>query len=279
MWFLQRDVLRHNVNAVVTALNGASDPATVRHEFLKRVRRLQEVPANVSPDTILFEWDNSEIVRFLQFHKLISEEESREDRHVVPVTDRERSLGVVRAGFAYVREHRPDIFDMIHELIGTISIFRLDEQDGGSVSSAIGYIYLSPKAHWTVAYCGEMLVHEFVHNSLFLIDMIEGLFPNLSNLALPVAAVTSVLRGQRRPYDKAFHSACVAATLIQFHSHAGNHERAAALYGPLVKTVDELFEVDRKCASEGVEIISDRVRFINEQLHAFVEQSARQFSA
>jgi len=121
MWFLQRDVLRHNINAVVTALNGASDPATVRHEFLKTVRRLQEVPAHISPDTTLFEWDNSEMVRFLHFHKLISKEETREDRHVVPVTDRERSLGVVRAGFAYVREHCPDIFSMIHELARSAS--------------------------------------------------------------------------------------------------------------------------------------------------------------
>ena len=62
----------------------------------------------------------------------------------------------------------------------------------------------------------EAQYHEFIHNSLFLDDLVNSIFPDTKVITTEDALVTSTIPKIKRPLDRSFHSAGVAIGLMHF---------------------------------------------------------------
>lgn len=272
--FLDVDFVAVTMQEVVEIYGG--DPTTWRSSFFDIVKGLQKLPFHRSPikDRVhQIEWNNEKLTEFLEKYKVLSKKEIDGKRHVIASrTQRTKLVREYEKALDRLVEVDDHFFRLVSTTVQTIGIFDLEEQDGGSVSSAIGFFYLSPKPSWTTDYFAEVMVHETIHNSLFLFDMVYNLFPDLQALLLPEAHVTSAIRCEKRPFDKSFHAACVAAGLIAFNQKAGNRNRANALTEALKPSLDELNEIYEACRRRGVVLTKDLGELIIKQLRRFMDQ-------
>lgn len=153
-----------------------------------------------------------------------------------------------RAGF--VREYVEALLRFERELPETYRAFvrsidfvilgQRPGYSGGTVSSRIGLIWLSPDDTWTVDTWLTNLVHEFVHNRLFMEDMVEGIFlAGGARLAESDCLAISAIRRTKRGYDKSYHSAFVAFTLFELERRLGSDTNGESL-DALTICVDDL---------------------------------------
>jgi hypothetical protein len=269
MIFLDKQFLIANMKDVENAypidLNGK---CSLKARFGKAVRALQDTPfhSEFTDNSMTFEWDNVEMVKFLRKHKLIPSQDQVPEWMIPPGAERSDIAAKAKEAMFLLEQADPDLADLVNTIIATLGFLYTPTAEGGSVSAAIGYIYLSPKPYWTTAFFAEMLVHETVHNMLFLADMVHGLFPDLSVLDNPDALVLSAIREQRRPFDKSFHSACVSATLIRYNQRIGDTGRAIWLSERLVPTVKELTEVLERCNAKHLNLTTELGAYIVSEL-------------
>jgi len=134
-----------------------------------------------------------------------------------------------------------DLHDAIHDMISTIACVRR-EGSSGTVSSMIGLIWLNPDASWTVLDFAENIVHEFIHNTIFLADLVQKIFVTPHWYAPQEALVVSAIKQYPRGVNIAFHSLFVAIGLAIFMNKARQSARALELTSGLVETSGGLKE-------------------------------------
>lgn len=144
----------------------------------------------------------------------------------------------------------------VRTVIGTFVFGRLPGYGGGSNSSAIGCVWLNPKHTWTEADWLENVLHEYVHQCLFMDDMRHGLFAHDGELlAREDALVESAILRTRRPYDRAFHSAFVSFALMQLNLRLGMRHRVDQHIEPLRNTLDQLQGKSQELTAHGRSIL------------------------
>lgn len=161
----------------------------------------------------------------------------------------------------------PSEFLGFKSLIAAVILARREGFGGASVSSRIGLIWLSPTAQWSAYTWLENLVHEYIHNCLFLEDMVYCLFPDgADRLAKADALSVSAIRQERRGYDKSFHSAFVAAGLAALYKTLGDDLRASQLVSPALICVSDLISFGklRFTTQRGVELLEGLSRVLVE---------------
>ena len=138
-----------------------------------------------------------------------------------PLSAREEAMARVTAGIdrlGTVNAGLGRIFDLV---IHTLFFHRSRHSGGGSVSSAPGVVWCSPRRTWSVTDMAEFLVHELTHNFLFLDErrfehyVDPQLLVNKDNFA-----VSAVLK-MPRPLDRTFHSLVVASEVLSFREENG----------------------------------------------------------
>lgn len=104
-----------------------------------------------------------------------------------------------------------DIFDLaIHTLF-----FRDSEKSiGGSVKSCLGVIWANPSPSWDPIDVAEFLIHELVHNLIFLDEIRYQHYVDYKELQRPENLVISAILEQERPLDKVLHSAIVGVEIL-----------------------------------------------------------------
>ena len=159
-------------------------------------------------------------------------------------TDAERQCRqpVVRDGLRWLRRNFPETFPVFCSAVPIVILAKKDAHAGGSASSRIGLVWLAPAASWSGQDCGEHLYHEYVHQSLFLEDMVRTVFRGDSNaMSDPENMIVSAIRaGQRRRYDQSYHSAFVAAGIVEYRARVSDITGARALLPTLWPCLDAL---------------------------------------
>jgi hypothetical protein len=156
-------------------------------------------------------------------------------RHVAPV------LGYCRAALSLLDRRAPDLGAGFAGLVSAIVVAARRGTGAASSSAAIGAIHLCPRASWPVPKYVELLVHEFVHQALFLDECVHGMFTgDTSELASRDAVVLSAVRKVPRGYDKSFHAAYVAYVQRRLYSRLSLDDPKPP--GPLDHTLGELGE-------------------------------------
>jgi len=159
-----------------------------------------------------------------------------------PLSDDEKALASrsVDHAFLLLRHLDPYLELAMTLIISDVVCVRVYGSGGGTASNLLGMIWLSPHPRWTTIDYAECLVHEFVHLNVFLGDVVHRIYVDARRVREPGARVISAVRLERRPLDKALHSACVAATLSYLYHLLGDEKTATEFVAPLDRCVAEM---------------------------------------
>lgn len=275
--YLDPAILHDNMVQAVGAFPDRTSARGTKVRFLDVATSLQGVRLKYVEDDYIVDFECGPVLDVLRHHKVLVRDDLKE-RSFFGADEAAAIKKHFSAANQLIERAAPHLLALIRRLIGTYAIYDIRNRDieGGSVSGCIGMVYLCPDSSWDTEFLAEMMVHEYVHNALFLDDMVAGIFPDLLLLKDKEAQVTSSVRRTRREYDKSFHAACVSSALAYFYHQLGNSEKSRQFLDPLDLTVRELNEVDQRLLDRGDNVITDVARGIKKDLTDFMRD--RDFS-
>lgn len=140
-----------------------------------------------------------------------------------------------------IERYNPGLTASILRLVGSCLLMKQNGITTGSSAISLGVILLNPSVTWQeINYC-DAILHESIHQSIYLDDMVNGIYAkSLSDMASVEGFVTSSIRKVKRPYDRSFQSACASAILVDFYSKLGMSKKVDELNEPLRVTLGEL---------------------------------------
>ena len=147
------------------------------------------------------------------------------------------------AAMQMLREFEREVPSLVRELVGCLVVAKCAGYAGGSLGNVLGVVWISPQDGWRPVDYAEHLLHETVHQALFLDDMVNGLFTaSPARMAQDDACITSPIRKIKRPFHAAFHAACVAAVLAGFYEQLDIQEKTLEFQRPARQTLAEMQE-------------------------------------
>lgn len=161
--------------------------------------------------------------------------------HIFAPFEQERIAHHIADAFSFIKAVDEDLHDAIRLMIGAIACIRR-EGSSGTVSSMVGLLWLNPNPAWTVVDFAENIVHEYIHNTIFLADMVQKIFTKPHWYAPKEALVVSAIKKYPRGINIAYHSLFVAMGLIIFLAKARQQARAVELTSGMKETLEGLRE-------------------------------------
>ncbi len=160
---------------------------------------------------------------------------------------------VVKDGLRWFRRNFPHTFTVFCNAVPFVLLAKKSAHTGGSVSNRIGFIWLAVSS-WTGKDCGEHLFHEYIHQCLFLEDMVRTVFRHdLGAMSEPENMIISAVRGVPRRYDQSYHSAFVAAGIVEYRARASDFSGACELLSRLWPCLDALVRERHFLTDNGAE--------------------------
>lgn len=264
MRFFDRLWVIDSVDAVATATwREPAAASQLRNQYLSALSQLQPwITLQWKPDRIAITFDNPGTAADFVQREAWDQSRSVRDRLFPP--DQHAALyDLVNDGLDAVAATSRDLRELIELTIGEIFLAQEEGSEGGTMSSAVGLIWFNPQLSWGPRKTGENVVHEWIHNMLFLADMVNPLFAvDYTGLSADSAHATSAILHRKRPFDRCYHSAAVAAGLVFYHTISGDPQRADALIEPTMKTVRELQDMPELMTPSGAELMRDVAHFL-----------------
>jgi hypothetical protein len=214
--------------------------AALKRTYGAAVNALQATRIPFTDEAVVVTFDDHDVLSAMLATGLLEADDVSDGAHLLPVSERPAVFARIADAFEFIRAVNPDLRYLVQTMIGTVIVVRRPGRAGGSVSTATGLIWINPLPWWTIVDYAENIVHEYIHNSIYLSDAVASVFADPSSFERPEAQVTSAILKIPRPYDKAFHSAVVAYGLRAFLLDADQHERAETVASGLATTVSEL---------------------------------------
>jgi hypothetical protein len=231
----------------------------LRVQYLTALCQLQPWTAiQWTRDRPLVTFNNSRAIADFISREAWSPSDTDHDKHLFPPDQQVHFVRLVEQAFTVIAGVNHDLSGLIDLTIGELLLARKQGHGGGTISSAVGLIWLNPGLKWSPWTMGENIVHEWIHNMLFLADMVEPVFSaNYLELGQESSHVTSAILHRRRPFDRSFHSAAVAAGLVFFRDIAGETANADRLIDPALTTVKELKERRDLLTEPGIDLLEE----------------------
>jgi hypothetical protein len=180
------------------------------------------------------------------------------DRSARPVLEERFFLAI-----ALFEQRFPDTFALFKTLIRYVVFAGRVGYSGGTVSNRIGLIWLAPTPDWSVELWLENLVHEFVHNALFLEDMVHGvLVAGGDRLEASDALAMSAIRQERRGYDKSYHSAFVSLAIIELYEGLNRFDLAEPFLSPLIVCLGDVVRLRRFATPNGQDLLASAAKAV-----------------
>ena len=238
---------------------GPGEPGTLRFHtaVMRALNRLQAVPMPFREDSFEPVLDFGDHGDLALFKELLTVDELPSDWRY-EAGERERIEASVTEALSVLEEVDAAVSRSMKTIVGALIFARRAHFGGGSVSHLIGTIWLGPSPKWPSLDYAENLLHEYVHQCLFLDEMVNTIFSaTVPRMAEEDALVTSTILRRRRGYDKAFHSAFVAAVIMQLYRRLGRQAPEHASLQPAVVTAAELRERQQFLTRHGVELVDE----------------------
>lgn len=125
-------------------------------------------------------------------------------------------------------------------MVGSFLILKKKNFGGGSVSNILGMIWLNPQENWSVIDCAEAIYHEFIHQSIFLDDMVNSIFPDADACAEDDALVTSTILKKKRPLDRSYHAAGVSLGVMHLYYMLHDKKGSYQHFDDFKTTIEEI---------------------------------------
>ncbi len=156
-----------------------------------------------------------------------------------------------------LRELDPQLHHLFEITIEKIFFAGSKVAGGGSSSSALGCIWLNPRAHWTEQDYLEFFVHELTHNLIFLDERRVVHYGDFAEIEKSENYAYSAILKRARPLDKVVHSLFVVYEVLSFrlrHFNAANktflHPNTGSLFEGAFETLQSLKKVKPQLLSE-----------------------------
>lgn len=221
---LARDYVDFNVDMVVLFACGTRPSPGARHDAYRRALiRLRDRPflfgGEASRFVVRFDVENPVALENLRL--LFDGRMPANTTNLSCGGDEERIVRHIREAEDLLEAYDASAASVLRLLIASILVARLDADDvlGSSHGSLLGPIWINPQDGWTGADYAEMILHEGVHQSLFLDEMVNTLFERRpGEMEDEGSLVLSPSFGRPRAYDLAFHSSVVVTALADFYA-------------------------------------------------------------
>ncbi len=105
----------------------------------------------------------------------------------------------IESSMKIIDKYYPELTKSIHRLIGCCLLMKQNGITTGSSAVLLGAILLNPSVTWKeVNYC-DAILHESMHQSIYLDDMVNGIYAkSLNDMASVEGLVTSSIRKVKR---------------------------------------------------------------------------------
>lgn len=240
--------LRQNINNQIQAIAAITGclpvAATFKQSYINSLNAIQNTSIPCQ-DALMVSFDNPRLLEELCREGLIS----RSQPQFYSAAEQQTITGRIGDALAFIKAVDGDLYTAIHAMIGTIACVRR-EGSSGTVSSMVGLIWINPDASWTVLDFAESIVHEYIHNTIFLADLVRKIFTTPHWYAPEDGLVISAIKKYPRGVNIAFHSVFVAIGLAIFMDKARQHVRAGELTAGLRDTLDGLREKSPRFLSD-----------------------------
>lgn len=266
--FMTRARVRRNIELFLDHVDPDGDAAgPLGPRFFRGLRRIQRHfypydPTGAGP-LRLFDLHDPEIAEAVRHFMELADVD---DTHACSSDEHAGVHRGLDAGLDLLDGYDPELRELATLTIGAIFFASREGYGGGSVGGTSGLIWLNPSEAVDDDEYAAKLAHELTHQCLFLHEMIHALFtvdpPRMSEDDM---LVTSALLRQRRGYARSFHSACVAAVLVDYFDHRGLADRAAPIWDGLQVTAAQLRALAGRtsCLTAGGEqVLAEMERFI-----------------
>jgi hypothetical protein len=201
------------------------------------------------------------------FPELAGAEAVFQDRHALTALHSEAR--------ALIGEVSPPLDRLLRLVVTDVVFVSSTRIGGGSGSHLPGLIGVSPDPGWEPLDLAECLVHEATHLNTFICDMLYGLYLEPSSrLEREECRVLSAVRvGERRPLDKALHSALVAVPLMYLEHLLGKTLLVEQFSHSLRDCCDGLLDRQRFFSPYGQAVVLDLAAFVESFDYGSVDRS------
>ncbi|HET7121380.1 MAG TPA: HEXXH motif-containing putative peptide modification protein [Solirubrobacterales bacterium] len=178
------------------------------------------------------------------------------------------------SAWGLLEQRGPRFLDSVRVLVGHFVFADHPPHEGQtSLRNALGTVFwISPFDNWRARHFADAIVHEATHQALFLADMIHGCFSvDRQGLDAPSALALSSVRGIPRPYDLAFHAACVDAVLLSLFDSLGYRRELQRRAEALAPALEDL-------AGKGEPLLSPAGREILREAIETMESAERRIA-
>lgn len=245
------------IGAVTGRIPG--DATELKRDYISSLNSLQNTSIPCQ-DEVIITFTNPNMLDELCREGLIQYDHA----HLFQVHEQHIIASAIADAFVLIKAVSIDLHDAIRSMIGAIACIRR-EGSSGTVSSMVGLLWLNPTPGWSILDYAENIVHEFIHNTIFLADMVEKIFTTPHWYTPEDALVVSAIKKYPRGINISYHSVLVALGLTIFMSKANQPKRAETLASGLEETLDGLSQKSSRFLSDyGTKILSQ----INIREHA-----------
>jgi hypothetical protein len=265
--FLNCDHVISNIDKLIEVSKGMDSssnnkPSDRKAQLFEILNSLQYSNIPFAADEIIIDFKNKDLLDQLINDGMMNSEDTINNNHIFSSEDQLIIGENIKKGLNLLKMLQPELHTLMQQLIGTIVCFRKKGYGGGSVSSLIGAIWFNPLSQWSIVDYAEALYHEFIHNSLFLDDMINSIFPDTKIITIEEALVTSTILKIKRPLDRSFHSAAVAIGLMHYYHLLSDYKKIATFKEPLETTISEMNDKVKYLGEQGKIILGEMNNFI-----------------
>ena len=246
-WCFNHSINKDHQRLAIRALGGYANTSEVKTHFYDKIKMIQGLNIPVDENRILLSFENSDVVESMNKAGLLvnPKDFTLNGSHIFSKNERQEIRKKTSQALEFIRQADSVLYNSLLQVVACIGYYKAAEKGhlGGTVSSAIGLIWLDPSkgGDWSISFLAEQIVHEYIHTTLFIAEMVRGTYTDNSRLSEALAV--SAIRRQKRNYDKSFHSAYVATGLASFHTKTGGLRRASELAMYLKQSVNDLEKV------------------------------------
>ncbi|MED4046215.1 HEXXH motif-containing putative peptide modification protein [Priestia aryabhattai] len=267
LYHLNNNNINKNIDAIIDYHFGKDTSKKIQEKekkdyFFQSLNFLQRSQIPSEPQGIKIIFENEVLSKHLIDSKIFEEEDTINSKHIIPTNERSRILNNIEKALCLLKLLHPGLQQQINKLVGTIYIAKKRGYGGGTVSNLLGMIWISPQEKWSIIDYAENLYHEFIHNSLFLDDMVNCIFPDPQACANEEALTISTILKSRRPLDKSYHAANVAIGIMHFYYLLSDNKKSKMYKEDLEKTIIEINQRTQYLGERGIETLKEMNNFI-----------------
>ncbi|KAL4238536.1 hypothetical protein ACF0H5_003243 [Mactra antiquata] len=249
-WPFVYDIAFMNQKLAVIGLTGNVVPSRAQKSvFYSAVEKIQDIRVPVIERQVVYSFDNKNLVNDFIHYDNDSDNMAvnNTEKFTFDLTERKEIIRKTDAAMELIKQTMPEVYRGINQLIGCFAFYKAEDRAhiSGSMNAAIGIIWFDPSAteEWTIPFYAEQIVHEYIHTSLYMAEMVHGMFSDHTKLSQ--SKVMSSIRLEKRDYDKSFHACYVSTGLVAFHAQAGFWTRAQSLAETIDTTMNELIAINQ----------------------------------